>query len=280
MKKETPNQPQSARTEILRREEADTINALAVEYATSFWAGAWKELLIDPAGNQYGTYGQTGEIYPETVTLLSENNLLPFGDWPVRLWQLAGEGKLFRNGVPLKQFWSVERASEELLGFITESPTGYGGEILLLKDGSGQIAGFTAYTIGQELQTGRYLAQKRFPYQKLILPNSKLPMTTTLEELLNSLYPEKKIGIYLDFAISENKRGRGLGGQLFDLRLNRLVELGAEVIVGRTIKTSPAQYYGNYLARGMTPIAYDPTNPDKAIFAVKVEEIKPRPVKS
>ena len=278
--KEKISQQSGYQTEILRREESTTFSALATEYATSFWAGAWKELLIDSEGNQYGTYGQDGEIYPETATLLSENNLTPFSDWPVRLWQLAGEGKLFQNGLPLRQFWSLERASEELLGFIAEGPTGYGGEILLLKDGSGQIAGFTAYTVGREPQTGRYLAQKRFPYQELVLPDSKPPLATTLEELLNNLYPEKKIGIYLDFAISENKRGRGLGSQLFDLRLNRLVELGTEVIVGRTIKTSPAQYYGNYLARGMTPIAYDPTNPDKAVFAIKVDEIKPRLIKS
>lgn len=253
---------------------------LSIGYATDFWAGAWKELLKDETGNQYGTFDQNENIYPETQRILDQNNIPPFKGWPLRLWELAGENNLFFNNKPLKQFWTFESAQEELEKYL-KSPQqdGYGGEIMLLKNDFNNIVGFTAYSVNTNPEEGRRLAQKRFSYQKLIMPDFPDVIETTLESLLAKLYPNKTVGLYLDFAISESERGQGLGSKLFDARINKLFELGAEVIIGRTIKTSPAQYYGNYLARGMEPIAYDPTNPNKAIFALVKEGVKQRKIK-
>jgi GNAT superfamily N-acetyltransferase len=98
-------------------------------------------------------------------------------------------------------------------------------------------------------------------------------MEICLPDLLREVYGENKYGVFLDFAVAEKYRGEGIGSGLFDLRLDRLVLGGAEVIVGRTIKTSPAQYFGNYLKRGMEELAFDPSNLDKAIFAVESTKI-------
>lgn len=237
---------------------------LALLYATSFWAGAWQELLIDETGAQYGTYDQTGQIYPNTQQLMTANGVsIDNPNWPQLAWQRAGKRSIFRDGIPVRQFWTLEQASKVLSDFTNPiDQNGYGGEVMVLKDSEQTILGFTAYAIA-EPQLGRTLAQKRFPYQ-------------VLGEYLSQQCPNNRVGIFLDFAIVESSRGQGLGSQLFDARIDRMVTLGAEVIIGRTIKTSPAQYYGNYIARGMQPIAYDPSEPNKAIFAVRVIDLEPR----
>lgn len=269
-------QIQQIKTEVIRGESCG-LKDLSIKYATDFWAGAWKELLVDADGNQYGTFDQNGQIYPETLAILKENKITPENGWPLKLWQLAGESKLLINGVKLNQYWSPKKAEDELKSFLKDVETGgFSGEILLLKDLNNDIVGFTAYTVGATPEIGSNLAQKRFPYEKLIVPGLDTAIEITLENLINKSFPNMKVGLYLDFAISESQRGLGLGSSLFDQRIKNLIQLGADIIVGRTIKTSPAQYFGNYIARGMEQIAYDPTNPDKAIFAVTKEGLKER----
>ena len=77
-------------------------------------------------------------------------------------------------------------------------------------------------------------------------------------------------------AVSDTYQGKGIGSQLFDFRIEALKNLGAKLITGRTILTSPAQYYGNYIKRGLKPIARDFFYPDKTIFAAKIEQSTPR----
>lgn len=278
MEKEN-RQIKQLKTEIIRRDNSD-LKDLAVKYATDFWAGAWKELLINSEGKQYGTYDQNGNIYPETMTLLNENNIQPIGSWPLTLWERVGQSQLYSKGLLLKQYWTLEGAIDELQSFIKKpEENGFGGEIILLKNETNQIVGFTAYTVNENPSEGQYLVQKRFPYQRLIVAATNEQESITLDSFLKRMFPDRKIGIFLDFAISESERGKGLGSWLFDTRIDKMAKLGAEVFVGRTIKTSPAQYNGNYIARGMEPIAYDSENPDKAIFAVTKENIKERGTK-
>ncbi|MFA6602303.1 MAG: GNAT family N-acetyltransferase [Candidatus Shapirobacteria bacterium] len=252
------------------------LNQLAILYATDLWAGAWKELLIDAQGNQFGTRDNDGNIYPDTRQIMEENLIGFDDDWQLILWQLASQGSLTRTGQPLRPFWTIDSATQALQEFINSSDqSGYNGEMMVLTDTENRPIGFTAYTV-TKANNGPALVQKRFPYTDLLLPDdisNQVTNPVSLEDLIAYLYPKKRIGLYLDFAISEKRRGQGLGSQLFDKRIDRLLELGAEVIIGRTIKTSPAQYYGNYFARGMTPIAFDPQNPNKAIFAVLKDNI-------
>lgn len=265
-------------TEIVRSNFSGLKN-LATKYATDFWAGVWEELLIDETGKQYGTYDQNGIIYPNTASLLMENKIKPINTWPEELWKKAGESQIFSKGKIVKQFWTLDSATKELNSFIENPDTeGYGGEIMLL-EANDKIIGFTAYSVGTDPKISRSLAQKRYPYQELINAKSKKIESISLESFLENKYPNNKLGLFLDFAISETRRGEGFGSYLFDKRIDRLLDQGAEVIIGRTIKTSPAQYYGNYIARGMEPIAYDSKNPDKAIFAVTRENIKQRKIK-
>jgi GNAT superfamily N-acetyltransferase len=252
------------------------ISELAIKYATDFWAGAWKELIIDSDGIQYGTYDQNGEIYSNTLYMLRENQIEVVDGWEKLVCQRANSGTLLKGSKACRPFWTIESATTALTEFTTPvSENGYGGEIMVSKRDN-QIVGFTAYTIAQS-RLGPTLAQKRFPYQELLLADStNIATKISLLNLINQNYPGQKIGLFLDFAIAQASRGQGLGSKLFDARISRLVDMGADVIIGRTINTSPAQYYGNYVARGMAPIAFDPANSDKAIFAVQKEYIKER----
>ena len=275
--KENEIKQSAGNIEIIGKESLE-LYQLSLEYATSFWAGTWKELLIDGEGVQYGTYDQNGEIYQETLVILKENGLDPVGNWPAELWKKAGRGEIVLGEKRLSQFWSLERADQTLKEFVSPiSEGGYEGEIMVVRDEVGKIVGFTAYTVLDYEEGPRFL-QKRFPYDQLRTVLGDLIEITT-EELISEMFPEKRIGIFLDFAVCESSRGKGLGSQLFDARLERMSKLGAEVVVGRTIRTSPAQYFGNYMARGMEPIALDPANSDKAIFAVECNKIINRRIK-
>ncbi len=263
--------------ETLRVNDSTIIKELGLPYASDFWAGTWKELLVDSGGKQYGTYDETGAIYPETRQLLDKYQIPIQPNWSQILWEMAGAGQISLNDKKLRQYWTIESAFDELKQFVSPiSEGGFGGEIVLVKDQSDAIVGFTAYTTSIEPQIGRKLAQKRFPYQKLFVTSTEKQEDISLELLLGRQFPGKSIGTFLDFAISENQRNSKIGSSLFDIRLSKMVEIGLEVIVGRTIRTSPAQFYGNYLGRGMMPIAIDPENPDKMIFAVQVNKIWPR----
>lgn len=263
--------------ETIRVNDSPTIKILSLPYATAFWAGNWKELLVDQDGTQYGTYDETGSIYPETLRLLDKYQIRTQSNWAQLLWDMAGTGQISLNDKPLRQFWTLESASKELSSFVSPvSENGYAGEIIVLKDDTDKIAGFTAFTTTLDPQLGRTLAQKRFPYQKLFVASTEQEEDVSLEQLLERLFPNQSVGTFLDFAISEDQRNAKLGSSLFDLRLARMVQIGFDVIVGRTIKTSPAQFYGNYLCRGMMPIAIDPDNQDKMIFAVQVNKLWPR----
>lgn len=270
------------------------INDLILAYAIEFWAGTWKELLAvrDEAGNvieQFGTWDEYHVTYPRTRELLASIGEAPVNitsgrthsTWPKRVWTLACEGKFITpDGRKVEPYWSLETARKELKMFVTPvDQGGYGGEILVLTDGS-TILGFTAYTchLGD---LGRELARKRFPSLRLYVPlSSSLSTSMSVKELLESYEPGNvRFGIFLDHAICESSRGNGYGSKLFDVRLERLVELGAEVIFGRTMLTAPRQYRGNYLARGLTPIASDGTDEfsrAKHYFVARASELAPR----
>ena len=85
------------------------------------------------------------------------------------------------------------------------------------------------------------------------------------------------IGCFLDFAIMQEFQGKGFGSVLFVLRLNRLFDIGSSGVVGRTIKTSKAQYFGNYTKRGMVPLCTQESDKKKTIFFVTPEMVKQRP---
>ena len=266
------------------------VEDLALAYAVEFWAGTWKELLAirNEAGQvveQFGTCDENQFTYPETQTLLMSAGESPVstnaGSWPMRVWAKASRGELITSdGRKIEPYWSLESARQELKMFVTPvDQGGYGGEILVLTDGS-HILGFTAYTCHSG-DLGRELARKRFHSSRLCIPiASRTPQDMSVKVLLESYEQgDVRFGIFLDHAVSESVRGNGYGSKLFDVRLERLVELGADIIFGRTMLTAPRQYRGNYLARGLTPIAADGTDEfsrAKHYFAARVDELKPR----
>jgi GNAT superfamily N-acetyltransferase len=272
------------------------VEELAAAYAIDFWAGTWKELLAirDEAGNvveQFGTWDEYHVTYPETAELLRSVGEQPVNiygrrtcthsAWPKRVWTLACEGKFVTpDGRKVEPYWSLDQAREELKMFVMPiEQGGYGGEILVLSDSS-VVLGFTAYTCHPG-DLGRELARKRFSSSRLCVPlTSTSPTVMSVKDLLESYEPGNvRFGIFLDHAVSESVRGNGYGSKLFDVRLERLVELGANVLFGRTMLTATRQYRGNYLARGLTPIAADGTDEfsrAKHYFAVRVNELKPR----
>ncbi|NQV89619.1 MAG: hypothetical protein HQ488_04825 [Parcubacteria group bacterium] len=269
------------------KRQREIVDALVLAYATQFWCGTWRELLAirDADGcieQQFGTFDQYGSIYPETQQLLE---LAGIGEddpnWPNRLWALAESGELRTvDGRLVTPYWSLDSARQELLRFVTSTDSdGYGGELLVLVERS-QIVGFTAYTCLRDAD-GRQVADKRFPVERLHIPiDSPEATQMCLGEYLKSQYGESlTLGIFLDHAVSEVYRGQRLGSRLFDERITRLLELGAEVILGRTILTSPRQYRGNYLARGLRPFAADGTDAfslSKHYFCTEVSELTPR----
>ena len=248
--------------------EANVPEELVIFYATRAWAGSWQEFLRFPGGKLGAINPDTGEIYPKTKQLLLANNIdiEELGpDWDLCVYEMATRGELIDPATknPIAPYWTMESAKQTLVNFLA-SP--YFGEILTSRTSARKLIGFTAYTVGSS-----ELAQKRFPYSKLIVDNKTLPTTT--DQLLNTLYPEiQNWGIFLDFAITPEFRGQGLSKTLFARRLNRLKGLGAEAIIGRTIKTSPAQWR-NYTRVGLRPIAFDPEDLNEALFTCKVNEL-------
>lgn len=119
------------KNETLRVNDSTTIKELVEQYATNYWAGSWKELLVDPDGTQYGTYDETGSIYPETLQLLDKYQIQIQPNWPQVLWEMAGNGQISLNDKPLKQFWTLGSATKEVLNFISPlSEGGYDGNYL------------------------------------------------------------------------------------------------------------------------------------------------------
>lgn len=242
---------------------------LVVFYATRAWSGSWQEFLKLPGGEKLGAIDpETGVIYPQTKKLLFANgiDIADLGpNWDLQVYKMASEGSLIdpASSQSIEPYWTMESARETLTNFLVPP---YLGEILIARTIDKKLVGFTAYTVGLAR-----LAQKRFPYSKLIFNDRTLSITT--DQLLEGLYPEvQRWGIFLDFAIAPEFRGQGLSKPLFTQRLNRLIKLGAEAIAGRTIKTSPAQWR-NYTRVGLKPIALDPKDPNEALFACKISEL-------
>ncbi len=269
-------------------QQPDLVEALSLAYAVDFWGGTWKELLAlkDDDGeviDQFGTFDVSGETFPETIALASHNGVDVQQDgWPMTLWQMASNDALTHpDGRPVHPYWSLDRAREELTTFVGSTQEGgYGGEIVVLLLGQ-DIVGFTAFTClaGDE---GREVAHRRYPISCLYTPvGAADPIQTNIRRFLESLHPgDVTFGILLDHAISEAHRGNGLGAKLFDARLKRIVEVGADVVFGRTMITSPAQYFGNYTKRGLTPLAEDGTDEfsrDKHYFVTKTSDLIDRP---
>lgn len=250
-------------TSETQAQNEEIFRALVRAYATVFWAGTWKELLAVRSSSgevlkQYGTYASDGSIYPETQELMQEFSVSGEDtNWPRVLWERAGKGELkTQTGEMLSQYWSLSAARKELERFIAPlAEGGYGGELLVLQQ-DGEVLGFTAYTC-QSQQEALSVIDRRFPAQNLVIPamNGVLVQQRVSQLIRTNAGDAQRIGVFLDHAVAELHRGRGLGSLLFDLRLQRLCETGAEAIVGRTMTTSPAQYRGNYLARGLKPIA-------------------------
>lgn len=269
-----------------RRDDA-IVRQLMSAYAIDFWGGTWKELLVvrDEAGRvieQFGTYDATGAIFQETQELLARTGISPLdADWPKRLWQKAGAGVLLTpQGRLIQPYWSYEQSGWELCQFVTSiEQGGFGGDLLVLMHDE-QVIGFTAYTCAPGA-VGRALARKRFPSTRFYHPiGSMMPTETTIERILASLYPGNcRLGIFLDHAVAESFRGHGFGSRLFDARIHDLLQQGADVLFGRTMTTAKPQYVGNYLARGLRPIAADGTDElsqSKHYFLATREELIPR----
>ncbi len=270
--------------------QSSLVTALARAYATSFWGAAWKELLAvrDPSGRvlqQFGTFDERGVIFPETLPLIERTGIsADDSTWPLRLWEAADGGELTtEEGERVSPYWTLAAAMQELHRFVApREHNGYGGEILVIEQAR-VIVGFTAYACARS-GVGRVVADRRFPTKRLHVPiECDEPTNLTVGELLANRYSGDLVfGTFLDHAVSEAYRGSGLGSHLFDARLNRLVELGADVVFGRTMVTAPRQYVGNYLARGLVPIAADGTDAfsrAKHYFAAARKEIRPRPLR-
>lgn len=262
---------------------------LVFSYAMDFWAGTWEELLAVRDSNahiveQFGTFDKNGKIFPNTATLLAQAGIAETDiDWPRKIYTLAGEGMLVTpDGRTISQFWSLEAAHAELNKFL--SPTeqgGFEGELLVLITEDNIIAGFSALSCLQG-ERGRKAVHHRYPVTELYIPHENEHATLiSLEGILQDIYPQDdiKFGIFLDHAISEKLRGHGLGSLLFDKRIERLVELEADVIIGRTLIDAVAQYKGNYLARGLKPFAADGTDRKKHYFSVRTTDLKARKTK-
>lgn len=231
-------------------------------YANRFWTGSWRELLCIRGDEgtvlrQFGTIDPTtGQIYDDTAQILALEGIDPSTtpDWPQELWRRANAGSLHLDGQQLVPFWTEDDARRALTEFVG---TPYNGRILLLREReTGACAGFSALTV-----TTSPLARLRFP----IYERSDFPATD-----------DPVVGVLLDHAICEPMRGRGLGSRLFDLRLSTLVDLGAEWIVGQTIKTEPAQFDGNYKKRGLREGTVHPTDSNKVLFVTSVDDLVPR----
>ncbi|MFA6160737.1 MAG: hypothetical protein WC766_01010 [Patescibacteria group bacterium] len=268
--------------------ESKWIDALARAYATQFWGATWKELLAirDSRGKvikQFGTCDRDGDVYPETLELLDRVNVSAAdSSWPEKIWKLANDGFLFtKKGQKVSPYWTIESAQKELRTYVsTQKGLGYGGEILLAVKNDA-ILGFTAYACGYG-ESGLAIAEKRFPTKRLYVPpEASTASSMTVKDLLSKYLSanDYSIGVFLDHAVSEMARGQKLGSYLFDLRLNRLLEIGADIMFGRTMITQPPQYIGNYLARGFIPIAADGTDEfsrAKHYFVAKHDEIAQR----
>ena len=263
------------------------VQRLVQAYAVDFWGGTWKELLAvrDQDGNvvkQFGTYNVQGTIFPETKELLDRYDISSSDpQWPNRLWKMANRGQLcVPEGGVIRPFWTLDAARKELLAFVSPVETGgYGGEILILFQ-PGVIVGFTAFT-SLSWDVGPMVARRRFPTTRFHVPvGISWCVNSTVQELLVSRYPGKhQFGIFLDHAIVESFRGQGFGSQLFDARIDRLLELGTDVFFGRTMLTATSQYVGNYLARGLKPFAADATDAfssGKHYFAATRSQLKSR----
>lgn len=265
-------------------EHTEVVHALASAYSVDFWSQTWKELLAvrDSTGNilaQFGTVDMSSAIFPPTQRFLNQTGISSEDpDWPVKLWERAGEGDLLDDeGRPVTQYWSLDASLAELRKFVASvDDGGCGGEILVLMR-EDEVVGFTAFACLQG-DVGRRTAHLRYPVENLYFPlDASEPMQTTIERVLGEMYPgDLKFGIFLDHAISQKHRGAGLGSRLFDARLERLLVLGAQVIFGRTQTTARPQYEGNYLARGLRPFAADVANRDKHYFAARSEELRSR----
>ncbi|MBH41779.1 MAG: hypothetical protein CL685_03630 [Candidatus Magasanikbacteria bacterium] len=250
---------------------SELLDDLTTQYATSFWSGSWQELLcVRESGNimqQFGTFSA------ETKDLMTHNNLWHLVteniSWSHVLWEQAGQGTVFTEaGEQIEQFWTYNSAKETLLSFLLPTYNGgYGGEYIVLFSEEGTIIGFTAY-FACEKSCALTLIQKRYP--------EKQHGTPEVQHIVSE-FSWDTIGCFLDFAIAEEFQGKGCGSTLFDLRLNRLFALGVNGVVGRTISTSKAQYFGNYIKRGMVPLCTQESDAKKTIFFITPEMVKQRP---
>lgn len=267
------------------REHEDVVHILAQAYSVDFWSQTWRELLAvrDPHGRivqQFGTTDESGDVCQDTQTLLDQARIsAQDAAWPLELWRRAGEGGLHdADGRPVTPYWSLDDSRAELSKFVAPLVEGgCAGEIMVLFSEQDEVAGFSAFTCLPG-EAGRRVAHLRYPVDRLHMPVDNDEATATnLERILGDLFPgEGRFGIFLDHAISPKHRGGGLGSRLFDERLTRLLEMGAQVIFGRTQVTARPQYEGNYLKRGLRPFAGDPTSRDKHYFCARAQELTPR----
>lgn len=228
---------------------SDIPDELVIAYATNFWSGVWDELLLytDKSGNR-DKFGTLSIATQEIASALGVDTNSP--QWHMDLWRVVGEvGSLpFLSG-QVTQFWTNESARQALESYVSDP---YRGKIIIIEDGD-DIAGFSSYCIGDEKRV-----MQRFPdYQGLQISSGNY-------------------GIFLDHAISAEYRGQGLGTALFDLRIAMALEDDAEFVAGQTIETQPAQFYGNYHKRGMSPIHKNPTEDKKFLFVAKRDDLVPR----
>lgn len=263
-------------------QNSEMVQKLVEAYCTRFWGGAWQELLMELDDNgevvqQYGTEDENG-IYENTKQLLDRLGIDPEAtqNWPEQLWQMATDGKIqSESGNRIVPYWSGEEAFQVLHGFTAPViEGGYEGELVVLTDENGEVSGFSAFSC-VAAGIGRYLADKRYSYDHLVIDGKE--RATTFQELLLEQYGGvSRIGVLLDFGLVESKSGKGLSQVLFDLRLKRLLELDAEIIAGRTVKISENEYYGYFHTIGMEIIASAPDNPDRVLFVIPKAELSTR----
>lgn len=269
--------------------EPEKASDLSKAYASTFWTGAWKELLLDEDGKQYGSIDPTTKkIYPETEEILRINNIKPNPGWVEYVWERAASGTLVDvKGRIINPYWTLEKAEKTLQTFVAPvSEGGYGGEIIVAKGPQGEFIGFAAYTVLPSTD-GQSALNKRFPYTKLLTPDKASsfealptpPNQKLLGRFIGDQYPGLNIGIFLDLAVNPEWQDKKIGSSLFDVRLSQMVAEGAQVIVGRTTEDVPAQCSGNYLKRGMNIVARDPETPAKVICVVTPEMIIERPTR-
>ena len=267
------------------KDPAKISNELIEAYASVFWADQWRELLTGT--NSKGEPSQYGTNDSMAQQLAQMNGIDTYDpNWPTKLWQLLIDTNPDREpivkieGETFEVYWTFEDAKKTLQEYVTPiSKGGYGGEIIILRTPDESIAGFTAYTVCTA-EEAKELIPKRFGGKVFLEGEKDAIYVKNLTPTILEDTGITQVGLFLDLAVAPEYQGIGIGGYIFDKRLERILALsksldekGNLIIVGRTLETQKAQFEGNYKARGLEPVARYIDNPNEVLCVASIEDV-------